>query len=270
MLAHTIRRVLATCILLLSVILLVWAMLPGKREVATLVLSPFEMKMTSGSAGSTPAILEDRRVTLEWPSSMRIGDKGIINLTFDVNAGGNPTPSLASGASNEGGNGQSLTNVYITHNVMLEGRFEVAGMRVDPANPISESLPEGQPVSFKWEVSMPQAGSYECTLWLTLHFLPLDGSEASHQPIYARRIKIDNTSLLGIGGSAVRLLGAGGILLSGCVVFDDMIGVVKNLKRKITTKDMKRKITTKDMQRKITTKECAKSTPQSTMDTKDL
>ena len=237
--AHTIRRVLASSLLLLSVTLIVWAILPVKREVATLVLSPFEMKMPTGSAGSTPAIQEARRATLDWPSSMRIGDKSIISLTFDVNAGGNPTPSPAAGANDEGGNGQSLTNVYITHSVMLEGRLVVAGVRVDPANPINESLLEGQPVSFKWEVSIPQAGTYECTLWLTLHFLPLDGSEASNQPVYARRIKINSTSLLGIGGPAARIVGGGGVLLSGCVVFDDMIGVGKHLKRKITTKDTK-------------------------------
>jgi hypothetical protein len=229
---------LASILVLLSVMLLAWAILPGKREVATLVLSPSEMKVPSGGTGLTPAILEDRRETLEWPASMRIGDKDTITLAFKVNNGGNPTPDPASEVNAEGSNGQSLTNVFATHSVMVEGRLEVAGMQVEPANPISASLLKGQPVSFKWEVSLPRAGSYECTLWLTLHFLPLDGSEASNQPVYARRIRINGTSLLGIGGPAARLLGGGGVLLSAVVVFDDMIVVVINMKRKITTKDL--------------------------------
>jgi hypothetical protein len=167
---------------------------------------------------------------------MRIGDKETITLSFDASAQGNSTPNLAPGGSAEGSIQPSAPNVYVTHNVMVEGRFEVAGIRVDPAIPVSQSLLEGQTVSFKWEISASQADANAGTAWLTLHYLPLDGGEESHAPVYARRIMIKVTSLLGMGGMTARLLGGGGVLLSALFVFDDMIGLVKSWKRKITTK----------------------------------
>ena len=106
---------------------------------------------------------------------------------------------------------------------MAEAKFEVAGVRVEPANPTRVSMPPGQPVRFKWQISAEQAGAYGGNVWLSLRFLPLDGSTPIQVPIYVKEFGIKATSLLGFSGTTARLVGGVGVLLSLLLVFNDMI-----------------------------------------------
>jgi hypothetical protein len=170
-----IRRLLLPGLLLISGILLVWAYLPLNRQVVNLTISPREMQLPLSSNLNDPALLENRAVRLEWPSSLRIGDEGMILLEFEPLQEDN---SLARRST-------SISDAYASYNIMAEARFEVAGIRIDPNNPIRESLPPGKPVHFTWKVSAERAGIYTGNVWLSA-ISTLDGVKPQRCPFCER------------------------------------------------------------------------------------
>jgi hypothetical protein len=109
---------------------------------------------------------------------------------------------------------------------MLEAMFEVAGLKIFPPGTTRISLPAGQPASFTWKVNPSQAGLYPGTVWLSLRFLPLDGSAPIQVPVYVKDIQLHATSLLGLSEAAARLLGGVGVLVSLWLLFKDRIRMV--------------------------------------------
>src|SRR5512139_2900142 len=133
---NKIRYLIAISILLLSFTLLAWSYLPVQRRVDVQNLTPSEMVIQSNPQAADSALLETRRIRLEWPESMRIGDDYNIDLIFEQLMDSNTLQPPAA----------AFSNVYECCNVMAEARFEVAGINVDPANPTRESMLPGQPV----------------------------------------------------------------------------------------------------------------------------
>ncbi len=162
---------------------------------------------------------------------MRIGDSYRIVMIFE------PAKSEIQLQDSEHG----LRNVYEDYNLMAEGRFEVTGLRVEPANPRRESLPAGQTVRFEWLVNAEKEGSFTGDLWLSLRFLPLDGSPASQVPVFVRQVNIRASSLLGLGGPQARLVGGIGIVAGWGLSLDVMIEVMKRWVKKKDTMDRKGK-----------------------------
>ena len=115
---------------------------------------------------------------------------------------------------------------------MAEARYDVAGVNLVPANPTRESMPSGQPVKFSWKVNADQVGSYDGTVWLSLRYLPLDGSQVEQVPIYVREINIRTVSLLRLTESMATILGGVGILVAAILVYDDLIDLVRKWVRK--------------------------------------
>ncbi len=162
-------------------------------------------------------------VRLEWPSLLRIGDEGVIILDFEPALEDISAPSAST----------RYSDIYSSYNIMVEGRFEVAGIKVDSSNSIRESLPAGQPVRFKWKVSADKAGVYPGNVWLSLRFLPLDGNQTTQLPIFVHEVEIRSINLLGLNGMLARLLGGVGVLIGVILVLNDMI---KEWKNKVITK----------------------------------
>lgn len=187
------------------------------------------MALDSNGQATIPSILDTRQVVLEWPTSMRIGDVEVITLIFE------PIPSDTTSSIPQG----EFTNVYNNYNIMAEARFEVAGISVNPANPTRESMPSGDPVKFNWQIKVEQARYFHGNVWLSLRFLPLDGSHPSQVPIFVREVDIHAASLFRMGGPLARLLGSVGIILGVLIMFDDMISLIRKRKGMITAMDTK-------------------------------
>ncbi|OGN91734.1 MAG: hypothetical protein A2Y88_09885 [Chloroflexi bacterium RBG_13_48_10] len=218
-----IRFLLSFCLLVISLTLLVWSFVPAKKRMVVQLLQPTVMSVKSNGDEDT-AILENRQVRLEWPSSLRIGDEGVIQLDFEV------TQEDVSSLNQQSG----LVDAYTNHNVMAEANFEVAGMQITPANTTRVSMPPGQPVKIIWQITPEQDGSYLGIVWLSLRFLPLDGNPPIHLPIYVKDIKVQVSSFLGLNGSLARLFGGIGMLVSLLFVFEYAINAVIKRKKKKT------------------------------------
>ena len=220
-----IRRLLSFTLFLFSSTMLIWSYLPIQHQVDVKILLPSTMCVVSNGQVDKPALLKSRLVKLEWPKSMRIGEQEMILMDFEIV---NPNGSLPEVPT-------EYSDAYLMYTVMAEAKFEIAGIRVEPANPTRESMPPGEPVRFKWVISAEQAGENSGNLWLSLRFLPLDGSTPIQVPIYVKVIGIHTISLLGLSGPMAQLVGWVGVILSFLLVFNDMINRVRRWKGKIAT-----------------------------------
>ncbi len=188
------------------------------------IISPGAMQLKLDKQADVPTILSPRQVRMTWPGLMRIGDKNEIELVFEPVAGtistSNPSPGFV--------------DAYDSYNLMAEARFEVAGVTVEPAGPIRESLPRGQTVSFKWQISTVQEGTFDGTAWLYLRYLPLDGKTPIDQPVYLLTVTLHSTSFFSLSSPTARLLGGVGLVISASLTAGDLIKAARRRLRTTT------------------------------------
>lgn len=209
--------------------MLVWTVIPEKREDSTTILSPAAMQLKIEGQADTPAILNNRRIELAWPTVLRIGDSYTMELNFEP-----LNDDQLSSAQQQG-----FSDIYGDYNVMAEARFEVAGLRFEPANPIRESMPFGQGLRFKWKVVADKTGSYDGTIWLSLRFLPLDGSPPSQEPVHVQSTRMHANGLLGMDAPTARLTGGVGVVLGTAFLLADRVVGFRRRKIKLANNDRK-------------------------------
>ena len=170
-----------------------------------------------------PAILEARRLTLEFPPVMRTGDSTRIRMQLEVDERGNITPTAVVEGNVVTGEVIEIPNLYETHNVVAEARLDMAGMEVQPPGLISEPLAPGRSVTFYWSVHPEESGRYEGTAWLYLRFIPmtsLNGDQESRITISVQFLEIEAKSFLGfLRGGTARGIGALGSLIGSILGF---------------------------------------------------
>ena len=173
-----------------------------------------------GGEEITPAILESRRLTLEFPPIMRTGDSARIRLQLEVDDRGGIVPTAVIEGNVVTGEVVEIPNLYESHNVIAEARLDMAGMQIQPGGTISESLLAGQSVTFYWSVRPEESGKFQGTVWLHLRFVPKDGSEESRMPVSVQFIEIEANSFLGfLSGRTARIFGALGSVVGGVLGF---------------------------------------------------
>lgn len=168
---------------------------------------------------SPPAIPETRRLTLEYPPIVRVGDATRIRLQLEVDERGFLTPTAVVPGNVVVGETVEIPNLYDTHLVLVETRLDLAGMEINPPGTIIESLQPGLPVTFYWSVKPDSVGNYQGAVWLHLRFIPRAGGEESRIPVSVQFIDMEVRSFLGLSGGAARGLGAIGSALSAVLGF---------------------------------------------------
>jgi hypothetical protein len=173
-----------------------------------------------------PAIPESRRLTLEYPPHIRVGDSDVIRLTLEVDTLGNVTPTAEVKGNVVGGTIVQIPNVYDTHNVFAEARLDIAGLNIQPPDVQSESLTQGQAVTFYWSVQPTNAGTFRGTVWFYLRFVDKVSGAESRQTISAQPVRIDANNLLGFSGGFARTAGGIGSIIGavlGLPFIDDVL-----------------------------------------------
>jgi len=184
-----------------------------------------------------PAIPESRRLTLEFPPTMRTGDSARIRLQLEVDDKGNITPTAVVEGNVVTGEVVVIPNLYETHNVTAEARLDMAGVEVQPAGTISEPLTPGQSVTFYWSIRPSESGRYEGTAWLHLRAVPKGGGDEVRIPVSAQFLEIKANSFLGfMSGGTARGIGALGSVIGGVLGFPFVDDLVKWLWGKIRRK----------------------------------
>ena len=174
-----------------------------------------------------PAINESRRLTLEFPPRIRTGDSDIVRLTLEVDELSNVTPTAQFGDHVVTGETVQIPNLYESHHVIAESRFDIAGMEVRPADLISIPLAPGQAATFSWSIRPPETGVYRGTIWLYLQFVDKLNGDESRITVSAQIVEIEAVNILGLSGSFARTAGLIGSVIGTVIGFPFFEDIVK-------------------------------------------
>lgn len=203
--------------------------------------SPAAVWTVTPSAPSAPAILETRRLTIEWPPLVRAGDADVVRLTLEVDEGGWVTPTAEFAGHAVSGETVAIPDVFATHAVLAEARLDLAGVEVSPAGPTTEALLPGRSVTFYWSVRPREVGRYRGTVWLFLRFIPLAGGPESRSALAAMPIEIEAISFFGLRAEPARWLGTVGAFVGGALGFPFFEDVLRLLFRRRRRKTRQKK-----------------------------
>lgn len=174
-----------------------------------------------------PVINEARRLTLEFPPQIRVGEGEIIRLTLEVDTLGNLTPTAEFDGNVVTGEILEVPDLYETHHVTAEARLDLAGIDVRPGDLISEPLLPGQSVTFYWSVRPREVGLYRGTAWLYLRFVDKASGSESRKTLSAQLVEIEAVNLLGFPLGLVRGAGMLGSVIGGVLGFPFLEDILK-------------------------------------------
>jgi hypothetical protein len=174
-----------------------------------------------------PTLPERRRLTIEFPPRMRAGDSDLVRLTLEVDELGNITPTAEIGGNVITGEVVEIPNLYESHTVIAETRFDIAGMQVRPAELVSESLLPGSSVTFYWSIRSPEVGVYRGTIWLYLRFVDKSNGAESRKTISAQIVEIEAVNLFGLSGNLARTTGVVGSVVGTVIGFPFLEDIIK-------------------------------------------
>jgi hypothetical protein len=231
---------------MIGVILIMWVSSCGGSASSTQSPSSFATQQVIGTAPlpeltSTPeipeqpeatplpAIPEQRELTLEYPPKIRAGDSDVVRLTLEVKESGEITPTAVVQGNVVQGQRVEIPNLYSTHHVIVESRFDIAGLEVSPNGLSSQTLEPGQTVVFFWSVRPTEVGKYRGTVWLNLRFVDKVSGEESQRVVSAQPVEIEAVNLYGISANVVRTFGGVGSVVGAVVGFPFFEDIVKYL-----------------------------------------
>ncbi|MBN2115365.1 MAG: hypothetical protein JW730_02275 [Anaerolineales bacterium] len=176
-----------------------------------------------------PAFPERRRLTLEFPPRIRAGDSDVVRLTLEVDDLGNITPTAEMGGNVVTGEVIEIPNLYESHHVIAEARFDIAGMEVRPPDLVSQPLTQGTSATFYWSIRPQAAGDYRGTIWLYLRFVDRLNGEESLKTVSAQIVEVEAVNLLGLSGAVARTTGVVGSIVGTVLGFPFLEDIVKFL-----------------------------------------
>ena len=180
-----------------------------------------------------PAMPERRRLTLEFPPQIRAGDADVVRLTLEVDDLGNVTPTAEIGGHVVTGQTVEVPDLYETHNVVAEARFDLAGMEIRPADLVSQPLTQGTSATFIWSVHPKEVGDYRGTIWLYLRFTDKVSGEESQKTISAQIVEIKVANFLGLSGALARTTGVAGSIVGTLIGLPFLEDIIKFLFKKL-------------------------------------
>ncbi|HMD88464.1 MAG TPA: hypothetical protein VKF38_04820 [Anaerolineaceae bacterium] len=179
------------------------------------------------------SLQEKRLLSIEWPSSIRVGDSDIIRLMLEVDMQGQITPTVEVSGHKILGRKISIPDLYDADNIFAEARLDMAGMQVSPDGAVRQTMLPGQTLIFYWSISPNQAGTYRGTLWVYLDLVPKSGGEMDQRTLLAYRIDIQSNTVLGLSATTARWFGAGGAVFSSILGFPFLEKILERLWKRL-------------------------------------
>lgn len=174
-----------------------------------------------------PAMPERRYLKLEFPPKIRVGDSDIVRLTLEVDDQGNIVPTAEVEGNVVQGQVIEIPNLYETHHVIAEARFDIAGMEVRPNDVISEPISQGQTAVFYWSIRPNEVGVYRGTIWMYLRFVDKVSGEESQKTVSAQIVEIEAVNFLGLPVNVARSTGVVGSIIGTIIGFPFFEDIVK-------------------------------------------
>jgi hypothetical protein len=187
---------------------------------------------TSVPVTAQPAMPERRYLKLEFPPKVRAGDSDVVRLTLEVDDKGNIVPTAEVEGNVVQGEVIEIPNLYETHHVVAEARFDIAGVEVRPGELISEPISQGQTAVFYWSIRPTETGIYRGTIWVYLRFVDKVSGEESQKTVSAQLVEIEAVNFLGLPVNVARSTGVIGSLVGTLLGFPFFEDIIKLLFRK--------------------------------------
>ena len=175
---------------------------------------------------------ERRYLKLEYPPKVRAGDSDVVRLTLEVDDKGNIVPTAEVEGNVVQGEVIEIPNLYETHHVIAEARFDIAGMEVRPSELISEPISQGQTAIFYWSIRPTEVGVYRGTIWVYLRFVDKSSGKESQKTVSAQLVEINAVNFLGLPVNVARSTGVLGSIVGTILGFPFFEDIVKFLFRK--------------------------------------
>ena len=205
---------------------------PPSSSAINTQIAPLSTSQSPIVITAQPAIPERRYLALEYPPRIRAGDSDIVRLTLNMDDSGNITPTAVIEGNVVTGEVIEIPNLYETHHVVVEARFDIAGIQVAPPGLSSQTLSPGQSVMFFWSIRPQEVGTYRGTVWLFLRFVDKVSQEESRRAVSAQMVEIEAVNLFGVPAGGVRTVGGVGSVVGAVVGFPFFEDIVKFLFRK--------------------------------------
>ena len=145
---------------------------------------------------------------------------------------GNLTPTAEFDGNVVTGEVIEIPNLYESHQVIAEARFDIAGLQVSPPELISQPLAQGQSITFHWSILPEGVGIYRGTIWFYLRFVDKVSGEERQRVVSAQPVEIEAVNFLGLSLSFVRSFGVIGSIVGTVIGFPFLEDVIKFLFRK--------------------------------------
>ena len=152
-----------------------------------------------------------------------------MRLTLEVDDLGNITPTAQFEGNVVTGEVIQFPDLYESHHVIAESRFDIAGVEIRPADLINVSLAQGQTATFIWSIRPPDVGAYRGTIWLYLRFVDKLNGDESRLTVSAQIVEIEAVNLVGLSGSAARTAGFIGSIVGTVIGFPFLEDIIKFL-----------------------------------------
>jgi len=188
---------------------------------------PTQRLPEESEATALPAIPERRRITIEFPPQIRAGDSDLVRLTLEVDDLGNITPTAQFDGNVITGEMVEIPDLYESHNVIAEAKFDIAGLQVSPPELVSQTLSKGQSLNFIWSVRPTEVGVFRGTIWFYLRFVDKVSREESRKTISAQIVEIEAVNIFGLPAKLVRTVGGVGSFLGAIIGFPFFEEIVK-------------------------------------------
>lgn len=230
--AQKIRRIIGFVILLLSLAVLLWGIWPASQARRSVRV---HLPNISSPRSSDHGLSEDRQLILTWPVRLRVGDRGLIQLSIEEIGASAAVEGSGSGLQSRNQANSESDDTTEINNILAEGRLELSGMNVVPSGEIYETMGEDGRAVFFWKARADRAGIFDGLIWLHLNsVIPGDAlagapSIQSRSLLSAQRIQMVADDLLGLNGTTARLLGSIGIVVACLLLFDTLFLKVLNM-----------------------------------------
>ena len=142
----------------------------------------------------SPTSPPDYALTLQWPSSLRLGAEATARLTLAAVKG--RVPSLPLG-----------------FNRVVVAELRASGMDIDPQGEIAEPLLSGGQASFIWTLRPVTQGPENATMFLRLQLVPQGGGDTVERTIWARQLGTRVLSPLGMTQPTELALGVAALIV---------------------------------------------------------
>jgi hypothetical protein len=184
--------VLAGAILAISLAAAIWGFWPTAREQRIQVLPQ-------------TILGESRRIVLDSPNRIRLGDSETLRLTLELAPLTGPINAAPAAAETT-----LLTDE--PRRVVVEARLDATGFVVQPSDLTSEPLVGGESATFYWLMRGAVPGSQRGMLWVYLRDPAAATIGSGREPISVQVIEFEVVDFFGLPGGVARSAGTLGVV----------------------------------------------------------